>query len=101
MSTEFAEFRINCYTESEVECCQEASYYIYKVVSLFKIPNDEFLVQGSNGASYTIKKVRGRYRCSCEGFYWRKRCSHIDDVMSGTVKRMISIKDAVDRGYNL
>jgi hypothetical protein len=42
--------------------------------------NPFWKVVGSKGDVYTVELVRGRYVCSCSGFKFRHKCSHIAKV---------------------
>lgn len=37
-------------------------------------------VVGSKGDVYTVELVNNKYRCSCVGFKFKHKCSHIDKV---------------------
>ena len=38
-----------------------------------------WLVKGSKGY-YTVKLVGGRYTCTCQGFMYRKKCKHSQEI---------------------
>jgi len=41
----------------------------------------EWNVNGSNGNTYTVKHKNGfGWWCGCKGFYYRKKCRHIEDI---------------------
>ena len=42
--------------------------------------NPTWTVVGSKGDVYTIEQVGNRYTCTCAGFQFRHKCSHIDKV---------------------
>jgi hypothetical protein len=40
----------------------------------------EITVTGSSGQIYRLTPVGEGYRCSCPGFQFRRRCTHVDTV---------------------
>jgi hypothetical protein len=51
----------------------------YKIPTMQSL-NPNWKVEGSKGDVYTVELVNGRYKCSCAGFKFRHKCSHIDKV---------------------
>jgi hypothetical protein len=46
-----------------------------------------FPVKGSKGADYTVTiDSKGHGSCTCSGFGYRRKCSHIDGVFAGMKK---------------
>ena len=41
---------------------------------------DTVTVQGSNGKTYTLEKIQGKYVCSCPGFTFRQKCKHSEEL---------------------
>ena len=41
---------------------------------------DSWVVEGSKGNRYTVKKVGDRFTCSCPGFAFRKKCKHTKKI---------------------
>lgn len=51
----------------------------------FNIPSDTptnpfWKVVGSKGDVYTVELVRGQYKCTCSGFKFHHKCSHIAQI---------------------
>lgn len=42
--------------------------------------SDQWHVSGSKGDQYTVALDGGRWSCSCAGFGFRRKCSHIDKI---------------------
>jgi hypothetical protein len=40
--------------------------------------NTEWLLEGSNGNKYIVKKDGNNYVCSCPGFLYRSKCRHLE-----------------------
>jgi hypothetical protein len=46
-----------------------------------RAPHRWWVPMGSMGVGYTVEYLpEGRYRCTCSGFRYRQRCSHIEVV---------------------
>ena len=71
-------------------------FNIFEIKQINK--SEEYIVVGSKGNSYSITKAKnGSYSCNCNGFKFRKSCSHIKGVLSGNRKLYKSIGHLVFR----
>ena len=62
-----------------VEVKNTFKYKIKEEASVY--PN--WKVVGSKGDVYTVELVNEKYKCSCVGFKFKHKCSHIDKVKAG------------------
>jgi hypothetical protein len=37
---------------------------------------DRWIVEGSNGNKYTVTKIGDKFKCSCPGYGFRRKCKH-------------------------
>ena len=51
-----------------------------KCVNFEKSDNQTWEVTGSKGDSYTVTRMGRDYRCTCKGFQFNKRCTHIAKI---------------------
>ena len=65
---------------------------------VIKIKNEEeYLVIGSRGDTHTItKNLKGKYSCSCKGYFYRGKCSHIERFLNHELKSFKSIMNEID-----
>jgi hypothetical protein len=40
-------------------------------------PNKLSLIEGSTGNRYFVRKINGKYECTCKGYKYYKNCYHI------------------------
>lgn len=45
-------------------------------------PELTWMVQGSKGSEYVVRKEGTSYTCSCPGYGFRRACKHIDQIKS-------------------
>lgn len=60
-------FDLNIRTEQESELGQQPA-------------GETWQVAGSKGNTYTVSLSNGRYSCTCQGYQFRSRCKHIQDI---------------------
>ena len=54
-----------------------ANYVVHDPSTQLEVSQkDRWTVEGSNGNRYTVIKIGGKYKCSCPGFGFRKKCKH-------------------------
>ena len=54
-----------------------ANYVVHDPSAQLEVlQKDRWTVEGSNGNRYTVTKIGGKYKCSCPGFGFRKKCKH-------------------------
>lgn len=51
-----------------------------KRVNQTKPTADRWIVEGSKGDTYEVEYKGGQWKCSCQGFGWRRSCKHVDSI---------------------
>lgn len=44
--------------------------------------SDTIEVKGSKGETYLVNKIGSKYACSCPGFQFRRKCRHIEQIVT-------------------
>ena len=48
-------------------------------------PDREWSVIGSKGDTYLVTRTSNGWSCTCAGFGYRRKCSHIDEIAANTL----------------
>ena len=54
--------------------------YVIPAESVATIP--QWIVKGSKGSDYIVRKDRTSYSCTCTGFGFRGTCKHVTEIQS-------------------
>jgi hypothetical protein len=58
-----------------------SEYMVYKPREIVAAAGEKtWSVTGSRGDLYTVKRLENVYSCSCKGYGYRRKCSHINEV---------------------